>query len=124
MKQGQEYKRGESREIYSVRIPNPSWFDGVYFIVQIGLIYIVVLPVLEKGATYARKFLRLSNSKNLQDNSNTLVTNNLDEKTLINPAEIISRYNKNELTFNQAKLLLSKSIVFNPEEIDTLLKKD
>ena len=121
-KQGQE-----CTEVFSVSRPNPVWLNSFLFSVGLGVMYVVFLPFAEKGTSDVREFLNSFGSKNLPDDSNTLVTpfmNNLDEKTLINTAEIISRHNKNELTFNQAKLLLNKSALFNAEEIDILLEKD
>lgn len=116
-----------STEVFSVKSPTPAWALSGLFIASCGLVYVVIFPLLEKGAASFREFLNHSTSKNALDYSNitgipgTEISYN---KNFANPVETITEYNKNNVTFNQAKLLLEKSALFSVDEIELLLKKD
>ena len=118
---------GPPTEVFSVRGPVPIWSDITLYFVVIASTYIFVIPLVEKATIFVRKRLNLLGPANLTDDSDVFVTpciNNLNEKILINPVKIISRYNEKKLTPNQARLLLKKSFLFNKDEIEILLETD
>ena len=118
---------GPPTEVFSVRGPVPIWSDITLCFVVIASTYIFVIPHVEKATFFVRRRLNLLRPTNLTDDSDVLVTpciNNLNNKILINPVKIISRYNEKKLTLNQARLLLKKSFLFNKNEIEILLETD
>lgn len=111
------------KEVYSVPRSNPAWVTSFTSIVSLGLLYMVFFPLADIGSQYMRKLLSRFYPKTKDSANNSALSVNSAENSYINVPETITRFNKGELTYEQADLLLGKVTVFSKADREKLLKR-
>lgn len=116
------------KEPYSVSIthstiPHSTGVKILSSIFSLVIIYSVLFPIIEIGASYVRKALFRFYAKPKDLPNNLIRSENLSEKSSISVPETISLFNKGELTLNQAKLLLKRASGLSAADVDFLLEE-
>lgn len=119
---GSKIFRDQPWQPYSNTLDNSIRLNNFFFVLSLSLLFILLFPFVYIGFQYLRNLLDrfYFKAKNL---GNILNFSNLSENSYINISKVVSDYNDGKITYEHARILLIKTVIFSNEDLDLLLKE-